>query len=110
MSVGSGAFVLSRIVCSTKKSSTEMPYQLLRCKQCRLYKAEEWMWYDLKCSSVFHQSHGPVSVVLSIAAKVSIKDCLVAWISAVVILRVCLYFSKSAGLDHIAKCVKLILG
>ena len=68
------------------------------------------MWYDLKYLSIFHQSRGPVSVFLSLAAKLLITDCLEVWISAVVILRVYLYFSESAGLDHIAKCVKLILG
>ena len=45
----------------------------------------------------FHQSRGPVSVFLSFAANLSIADCLALQISAVVMFRVCLYFSKSTG-------------
>ena len=51
----------------------------------------------IKCFSVFHQSRGPVSVFLSFAANLSITDCFALRISAVVMFRVCLYFSKSAG-------------
>ena len=51
----------------------------------------------IKCLSFFHQSHGPVSVFLSFAANLLITDCLALRISAVVLFRVCLYFSKSVG-------------
>ena len=51
----------------------------------------------IKCLRVFHQSRGPVSVFLSFAANLSITDCFALRISAVVMFRVCLYFSKSAG-------------
>ena len=48
----------------------------------------------IKCLSVFHQSRGPVSVFLSFAASLTITDCFALRISAVVMFRVCLYFSK----------------
>ena len=51
----------------------------------------------IKCLRVFHQLRGPVSVFLSFAANLSITDCFALRISAVVMFRVCLYFSKSAG-------------
>ena len=51
----------------------------------------------MKCLSVFHQSSGPVSAFLSYAANLSITDCLALRNSAVVMFRVCLYFSKSAS-------------
>ena len=51
----------------------------------------------IKCLRVFRQSRGPVSVFLSFPANLSITDCFALRISAVVMFRVCLYFSKSAG-------------
>ena len=44
----------------------------------------------------FHQSRGPVSTFLSFPANLSITDCFALRISAVVMFRVCLCFSKSA--------------
>ena len=46
----------------------------------------------IKCLSVFHQSRGPVSVLFSFAANLSITDCFALWISAVVMFQICLYF------------------
>ena len=51
----------------------------------------------IKFISVFHQSRGPVSAFLSFAANLSITDCFALRISAGTMLRVRLYFSKSAG-------------
>ena len=51
----------------------------------------------IKYLRVFHQSRGPVSVFLSFAANLSITDYFALRFSAVVMFRVCLYFSKSAG-------------
>ena len=47
----------------------------------------------IRCLSVFHQSRGPVSVFLSSTANLSITVCFALRISAVVMFRVCLYFS-----------------
>ena len=50
----------------------------------------------VKRLSVFHQSRGSVSAFPSFPANLSITDCFALRISAVVMFRVCLYFSKSA--------------
>ena len=97
---GSCAFDSSRIVCSTKKS---LIIDALSVSSVWTMSSLESGGIDvvifgyLKCLSVFHQSRGPVSVFLSFAANLSITDCFPLRISAVLVFRVCLYFSKSAG-------------
>ena len=97
---GSKAFVTQRIVCSTMKSfiidalsaSSVWTMSFLQSGGIDVV-----LFGLIKCLSVFHQSRGPVSVFLSFAANLSITYCFALWISAVVMFRVCLYFSKSAG-------------
>ena len=97
---GSVAFDLSRIVCSTKKSFIKdalSASSVWTMSSLQSGGIDEVLFGLIKCLRVFHQSRGPVSVFLSFAANLSITDCFALRISAVVMFRVCLYFSKSAG-------------
>ena len=97
---GSVAFVSSRIVCSTKKSfivDTLLASSEWTMSSLQSGRIDVVVFGLIKCLSVFHQSRGPVSVFLSFAAILSITDCFASRISAVVMFRVGLYFSKSAG-------------
>ena len=97
---GSVAFVSSRIVCSTKKSFIKdalSASSVWTMSSLQSGGIDVVLFGLIKCLSVFHQSRGPVSVLLSFAANLSITDCFALRILAVVMFRVCLYFSKSAG-------------
>ena len=97
---GSEAFVSSRIVCSTKKSfiiDALLASSVWTMSSLQSGGIDVVLFGLIKCLTVFHQSPGPVSVFLSFAANLSITDCFSLRISAVVMFRVYLYFSKSAG-------------
>ena len=97
---GSVAFDSSRIVCSTKKSfitDALSASSVWTMSSLQSGGIDVVLFGLIKCLSVFHQSRGPVSVFLSFAANLSSTVCFALRISAVVMFRVCLYFSKSAG-------------
>ena len=94
---GSEAFVLSRIICSIKKSFI---IDALSASSVWTMSSLQNGGIDaviiglIKCLNVFHQSRGPVSAFLIFAANLSITDCFALRISSVVMFRVCLYFSN----------------